>query len=147
MNVRQIILALVCGVGVFSAHADIGVAVGHHTWSKDASGNYLPEVGPQEQVSVFHCVGPNLGAAAESCALKKCVRKFGGEKQCVGAGWSRNKGYSVVYVGPPGSPHLLSKSLGDATRAESMAYVKSNNFPMKGARKVIDLYDDTGLER
>ncbi len=147
MGGRRIVLVLACAVGFGSAHADIGVAVGHHTWSNDASGNYLPEVGPKEQVSVFYCVGPNLGKEAETCALNKCIKRFGGDKKCVGDGWTRNKGYSVVYVGPPGSPHLLSKSLGDASRAESMQYVKSNNFPMKGARKVIDLYDDTGLDR
>jgi hypothetical protein len=39
----------------------------------------------------------------------------------------------------------MSKALGDATREEALCFVKSNNFPMKGAKKVIDLYDDTGI--
>ena len=144
MKIRHKVLLLSCLMLVGAARADIGVAVGHHTWSKDDGGNYLPEVGPKEQISIFYCVGANLGAKAEKCAVDKCIKKFGDPKKCAGDGWTRRRGYSVAYAGPPGNYQLFSKALGSDTRENALCYVKSNKFPMEGATKIIDLYDDSG---
>lgn len=141
-----------------SAHASIGVVIGHHKWAADG----LPDIGPGEQTKVFFCSGRGDARIAMGCALDKCLAHYNREKNpsheirgahaifggvCSTDGWSARRGHALMMVGPPGdNVHLTSKALGKDTREEALRDVCRNGFPCDKATVVFDFYEGTGHE-
>lgn len=140
-----------------SAHATVGVALGHHTWADDG----MPEIGPGEQARVFVCRQHDTTRIVALCALEKCAKAFGfdlkapvvlknGRKllggKCNVDGRTDDRGYSVIVVGPPGdNQFIVGKALGAKTREIAIEYIKKSGFPMEKATVVYDEYDPDGL--
>jgi hypothetical protein len=136
------------------AQADVGVAVGHHTWADDG----FPVIGPGEQVSIFTCTGPfGNGPKAERCAVEKCLKaskvpanakieKFGRDtltgRKCSTSGWSERRGHSIVILGPKGdNENIMSRAIGEPTRESCIEFIKSQGFPFDKANIVFDYFD------
>lgn len=146
-----------------TAHAAVGVVIGHHTWS-DEDG--LPVIGPGERTKVFFCTGSGDGRMAMGCALDKCLAHYNREKNpsqelkgkgekktalfggvCATEGWTERNGHNLMMVGPPGdNVHLTSKALSAATREEARRIVCSNGFPCDRASIAFEFYDGSGHE-
>lgn len=139
------------------SYASVGVTTGHHTINKKDG---LPEIGRNEQVSVFICKGKMSSLEAAQCSLRKCMKAFGvpadsksvkygnndvfGGK-CVIDGYTNRRGHSLIMVGPKGDNQMiLSKSLGSLTRETAMIDLNANNFPVSKGTMVFDYWDNDG---
>lgn len=142
-----------------SAHATVGVAVGHHTWADDS----FPVIGPGEQAKVFVVEDyRGNGLTTMFMAVDKCLDHFKitgkrrGEKRefprgqlfggvCFADGFSENTGHSVVFVGAPGDNQFIAtKALGVATREEALRIAGRNGVPLERMTKVWDQFDKHG---
>ena len=143
------VMAMISAMLAGAASAAVGVSIGANKFADDG----FPMLAKDEQTKMFYCSGNGTGADALECAFKKCMTHFKAKNDngklkgqttvygghCTKDGWSERKGYALGYVGPKGdNQFLMSKAIGDKTRADAEEYVKSNKFPIDKATKVFD---------
>lgn len=144
---KRFTLAIIASTLCWSAAADIAFAYGHHKLAADG----LPEIGPDERVSVFWCVAKtdtSTSQKLENCAIKLCRKFFGPPGICESNSYVMRPGHTIIAVGPKGNnQYILSKALNDSSRAEADKFVRSDKFPIGRSKIVADFYDDGKVDK